>query len=153
MKRLSKKGWNNVIILLVLVMIVVLRLSDERLTGKDPAPVTDGLLPTGAVVLTWAAPAWRIERLGQSWRSVPDLGLDGAGLDGVLHQWQSWQLPPAEMAVRGSAMELKVWLAGVTEPVTLQLYQDQGQYAVVNWRGQLLSLSQAQYRNLLGGGH
>ena len=153
MRRLTKKGWNNVIILVVLVMLVVLRLSDERLTGKDPAPVTDGLLPTGAVVLTWAAPAWRIERLGQSWRAVPDLGRDGSGLDAVLNQWLSWQLPPAEMAVRGASPPLTVWLAGVAEPVTLQLYQDQGQYAVVNWRGQLLSLSQAQYRNLLSGGH
>ncbi|GAA4494112.1 hypothetical protein [Pseudaeromonas paramecii] len=153
MKRLTKKGWNNVIILVVLVMIVVLRLSDERLTGTDPVPVTDGLLPTGAVVLTWAAPAWRIERLGQSWRAVPDLGLDGAGLEAVLNQWLSWQLPPAEMAVRGASQPLTVWLAGVAEPVSLQLYQDQGQYAVVNWRGQLLSLSQAQYRSLLSGGH
>lgn len=152
MKRMSRRGWNNVIILVVLVMIVILRTTDDRFFGRSSEAVEDGLLPDEAVVLAWQGPGWQIERLGHGWRSVPDLGRDGAGLQALLDQWQALRLVPAETAVQGSGLTMRVWVAGSNEPVSLIFFQDNGQYAVSNWRGRLLALSEAQYRQLLGGG-
>ena len=67
------------------------------------------------MVLTWQGPSWQIERIGQGWRSGPDLGLDSAQLAARIEAWQGWLLPPGE-AVRGTPVTLKIWIAGQSDP-------------------------------------
>ena len=115
MFKLSRKGWNNVIIVVVLIVITLLhRLeqAQQENSAQRPRP----LLPENAVVLTWQGPSWQIERIGQGWRSGPDLGLDSARLAARIEAWQGWLLPPGE-AVRGTPVTLKMWSAGQSDPV------------------------------------
>ncbi|SIR14518.1 hypothetical protein SAMN05880558_10971 [Aeromonas sp. RU39B] len=147
MFRLSRRGWNNVIIVGVLLAITLLHRM-EQMQEVNSAQRARTLLPADAVVLTWQGPSWQIERIGQSWRSVPDLGLDGAALDGRLHQWSQWLLPPTT-ALRGVPIVLKVWVAGQAEPIEIGLYQDNGHYAALLPPDRWLTLSAEQYRALL----
>ena len=74
MFKLSRKGWNNVIIVVVLIVITLLHRL-EQAQQENSAKRARPLLPESAVVLTWQGPSWQIERIGQGWRSAPDLGL------------------------------------------------------------------------------
>ena len=147
MVKLSRKGWNNVIIVAVLAVIVLLHRL-EQAQQENSAQRHHGLLPDSAVVLSWQSPSWRVERIGQGWRSVPDLGLDSSALAGRIAQWQGWQLPSSD-PLRGAPVEVAVWLAGQGEPMTLALYQDNGRYAVRLAQDRWLALSADQYRDLL----
>lgn len=147
MFKLSRKGWNNVIIVVVLIVITLLhRLeqAQQENSAQRPRP----LLPENAVVLTWQGPSWQIERIGQGWRSGPDLGFDSARLAARIETWQGWLLPPGE-AVRGTPVTLKIWIAGQSDPVEVGLYQDDGKFAALLPPSTWLSLSQAQYRDLM----
>ena len=147
MFKLSRKGWNNVIIVGVLIVITLLhRLEQVQQENSAQRPRT--LLPADAVVLTWQGPSWQIERIGQGWRSGPDLGLDSAQLAARIDAWQGWLLPPGE-AVRGAPVTLKIWIAGQSDPVEVGLYQDDGKFGALLPPSTWLSLSQAQYRDLM----
>ena len=124
MFKLSRKGWNNVIIVVVLIVITLLHrleLAQQENSAKRARP----LLPDSAVVLTWQGPSWQIERIGQG-----------------------WLLPPGE-SVRGNPVTLKIWVAGQSDPIEVGLYQDSGKFAALLPPSTWLSLSQEQYRSLL----
>ncbi len=92
MFKLSRKGWNNVIIVVVLIVITLLHRL-EQAQQENSAKRARPLLPESAVVLTWQGPSWQIERIGQGWRSAPDLGLGSTQLAARIEAWQGW-LPP-----------------------------------------------------------
>ncbi|RFS20311.1 hypothetical protein DYE42_20895 [Aeromonas dhakensis] len=147
MFKLSRRGWNNVIIVVVLIVITLLHrleIAQQENSAKRARP----LLPESAVVLTWQGPSWQIERIGQGWRSGPDLGLDSTQLAAHIEVWQGWLLPPGE-AVRGNPVTLKIWVAGQSDPIEVGLYQDDGKFAALLPPSTWLSLSQEQYRSLL----
>ncbi|PJG59150.1 hypothetical protein [Aeromonas cavernicola] len=147
MFKLSRKGWNNVIIVVVLIVITLLHrmeTAQQENSVKRPRP----LLPEEAVVLTWQGPSWQIERIGQGWRSGPDLGLDSSQLAERIARWQGWLLSPGE-AGRGMPVTIKIWIAGQADPVEIGLYQNDGHYSAQLPSGMWLSLSAEQYRDLL----
>ncbi|MGY3887390.1 hypothetical protein [Aeromonas aquatica] len=147
MFKLSRKGWNNLIIVAVLIVITLLhRLEQAQQDNNAQRPRS--LLPESAVVLTWQGPSWQIERIGQGWRSGPDLGLDSAQLAAQIEGWQGWLLPLGE-ALRGTPVPLKIWVAGQSDPIEVGLYQDDGKFAALLPPSTWLSLSQQQYRSLL----
>lgn len=147
MFKLSRKGWNNVIIVAALAVITLLHRLDNA-QQENSATRVRSLLPEATVVLTWQGSSWQIERVGQGWRSGAQLGLDSTQLAARLERWQRWQLSPAE-ALGGVPATLKVWIAGQHDPVEIALYQDRGQYAARLPSGIWLSLSAEQYRDLL----
>ena len=67
----------------------------EQAQQENSAKRARPLLPESAVVLTWQGPSWQIERIGQGWRSAPDLGFGSAQLAARIEAWQGWLLPPA----------------------------------------------------------
>ena len=148
MFRLSRKGWNNVIIVAVLAVITLLHRL-ETAQQENSAQRARPLLPESAVVLTWQGPSWQIERIGQGlaqraliWGSaVPSWP---AHIEG----WQGWLLPPGS-AVRGTPVTLKIWVAGQSDPIEVGLYQDSDKFAALLPPSTWLSLSQEQYRSLL----
>ena len=147
MFKLSRKGWNNVIIVVVLIVITLLHRL-EQAQQENSAQRSRPLLPEAAVVLTWQGPSWQTERIGQGWRSGPDLGLSSAQLAARIETWQGWLLPPGG-AVRGTPVTLKIWVAGQSDPVEVGLYQDDGKFAALLPPSTWLTLSQEQYRDLL----
>ena len=59
MFKLSRKGWNNVIIVVVLIVITLLHRL-EQAQQENSAKRARPLLPESAVVLTWQGPSWQI---------------------------------------------------------------------------------------------
>ncbi|MFL9592282.1 hypothetical protein ACKC5O_09835 [Aeromonas schubertii] len=147
MFRLSRRGWNNVIIVGVLAAITLLHRM-EQMQEINSQNRQRTLLPADAVVLTWQGPTWQIERIGQGWRSQPDLGLDSAALGGLVSQWSQWLLPPTE-PLRGAPTLIRVWLAASDDPVEVGLYQDNGRYGALLPPDRWLSLTAEQYQALL----
>jgi hypothetical protein len=94
-----------------------------------------------------AGPSWQIERIGQGWRSAPDLGLGSAQLAARIEAWQGWLLPPGE-PVRGT---------GDPQDLDRRTERSGGSRALSGRRqvcrpaasSTWLSLSQAQYRDLM----
>ena len=80
MIRLSKKGWNNVLIFSMLLMIMVFNGMHKKFNGSDPQMTEVPLLPENSLVLTVKYPHTTIERIGQSWRSQPPIALSEAEL-------------------------------------------------------------------------
>jgi len=65
MVRLSKKGWNNVLIFTMLIMITVLNM--DKFSGTSESG-TQSILQDGEIVLSMQVDQNVIERVGRSWR-------------------------------------------------------------------------------------
>lgn len=138
MLRLSRKGFNNLLIISISLMIIILNLMNDRspTDAIDPTPETIQLLESGAVILTMDYPAVKIERIGQGWRSssaqlslqqMQQLETDWLKLEVVEIVGASVQLAP-EAVVRLTIM-------GFAEPLTIALINSTGfDYLVVNNR-------------------
>lgn len=153
--KLSKKAWNNVLIFAVLGMIFIFNYSHKRLTHENlSTPKQATLLPSEAMILTMQGPDYTIERIGRSWRSRPDIGLPPEQLDKMMHAWLSeplkaLELPDGQLPVSQYSQVYQFWLAGVTEPVSLTLYQLDSGLVISNWQSQLLQLDELNIPKLL----
>lgn len=153
--KLTRKGWNNVLIFAVLAMIFIFNFSHKQTLNNeriDNAKLT--LLPKQAMVLTFQGPDYVIERIGHSWRSRPDIGLAPEQLELMMNAWSHHELsklllPEGQLPVSQYSQQYQIWLAGVTEPVTLTLYQLDSGLVINNWQGQLLRLEEEQLHKLL----
>ena len=66
MARLSKRGFNNVVIFAMLGMIFLFNL--DRFVPQSQQPVSLPLLPENAHVLKIEQSGYKLERVGQQWR-------------------------------------------------------------------------------------
>jgi hypothetical protein len=88
MIRLSKKGWNNVLIFSMLLMIMVFNGMHTKLGGSAPDDEPVYLLPENSLVLTLKFANITVERIGQGWRSNPAIGMDGKQLTALMSLWK-----------------------------------------------------------------
>ncbi len=122
--RLSKRGWNNVIIFAMLVMIILFNLSDifkSEQASLEAVP----LLPEHALVMSIEYADWKVERIGQSWRRSPGT-TDTNDLSALAASWQSAmvQALPAEPTLTdASPMVAVVWLAGEAQGRVYEFYR------------------------------
>lgn len=88
MLRLSKKGWNNILIFSMLLMIMVFNGLHKRIPlGKVEAQLVS-LLPEDSLVLTLAFGDIAVERIGQSWRTNPQADIEAAALAQMMLAWR-----------------------------------------------------------------
>ncbi|MBD1391152.1 hypothetical protein IC617_17115 [Neiella sp. HB171785] len=81
--KLSKRGWNNVLIFAILLFIIVINFSQKRfLETEEASPI----LAPSAQVLSIQTAARQIDRLGPSWRTSDD-SWDAAAIDSWLTLW------------------------------------------------------------------
>ena len=125
MPKLSRRGWNNVLIFCCLAFILIF----SRVGQENTGPTTYYLLPENAHILSWESPTWRIERIGTTWRSQPDLGILASELGTLINRWQSLSLDPSA-PLRGQPQILRVWIVDSDTPINLLLYQENGSYAI-----------------------
>ncbi len=97
--QLSRKGWNNVIIFSMLIMIFFLNGWHKDIGGSNNEPVLQPVLPIQSFVLTLSFVDQKIERIGTSWRTTAlqtDVPLTWQGteqqLGELVNVWQSAQL-------------------------------------------------------------
>jgi hypothetical protein len=89
MIRLSKKGWNNVLIFSMLIMIMVFNGVHKKFSIGESPNTQVTLLPESTLVLTLEYPNASIERIGQGWRSNPAVALGTEQLALIMSTWQT----------------------------------------------------------------
>ena len=83
--RLSKKGWNNVLIISMLIMIFVFNSDLFNRTSSDEANVPVPIFGQNQVLLVADFGQFKIERIGNSWRQV-----GGAEISDISLLAQTW---------------------------------------------------------------
>lgn len=132
--RLSRTGWNNVIIFAMLLMIFLFNGLHHKLIQSDSPDLIQPILPVNSFVLTLAYPEMKIERVGTSWRatdmvkaSLPPLSAEQ--LDNLIRVWQQAQAPLVEdvsqlhamLKQHGAQTATTVWFAGQSNASVFQL--------------------------------
>lgn len=88
MIRLSRKGWNNVLIFASLFMILIFNGVHNKLINKVSPEQSKNLLPVAEVVLSADFPNISVERVGRGWRSLPQSEYTDQQVSDVINQWQ-----------------------------------------------------------------
>lgn len=150
--RLSRRGWNNVIIIGVVCFIAVIQLPElvkSRFASQD-APVASGsaltrLLPEGAKPVRMVLPDTALSHQTLGWQAVPATSLPAHTL--VAH-WQTLAGTPVDDAMMAqlkpqltTPRTVEIWLAAHEEPIRVTVYALPQFWLLSNWQGDWLALS------------
>lgn len=127
--RLTRRGWNNVIVFGVLTLFVLFYIVPHVLKGKSDLP-TQLILPHQQY-LEYRFPAAKLTNVAGVWQFMPSRSLP---VDPVMQAWQRLQLPSAlpdaplaavvcqvELVVSAQAENLRVQLSTGTDGDYLQV--------------------------------
>ncbi|WP_286234281.1 hypothetical protein [Thalassotalea sediminis] len=125
MIKLSRAGWNNVIIFGVMGFILLINAThDNVFTDKSKDASDDSLFGSQAVILTLELNQQVvIERIGKTWRATPAV-ISGQALEQMMLSWQQLTaLPytPAKNIDPQLALPVSIAFAGQEETVKLHL--------------------------------
>ncbi len=137
--RLGRKGWNNVIIFSMLIMIFFLNGWHKQFLSGEQEPTLQAVLPTQSFVLTLSFVDQKIERIGISWRTtaikkdVPVFWQPSEQqLQELVNIWQGIQLPVVNESVvfnpNAPLFVATFELAGESLPWVYLLYKGNNQY-------------------------
>lgn len=156
--RLSRKAWNNVVIISMLLMIFFFNGLHKKLNTQPAEEGVQALLPQQSFILAMAFPELKIERIGTSWRSQSLQEITWQGdeqqLEQLVELWQHQQLTIASLTVSKISQTsadyvASVWLAGEQLPAVYQLYNIDQQYYLLDKRLQrVFELEQADAAKL-----
>ena len=149
--RLSRRGWNNVIIIAVICFIAVVQLPElvKRQFGQDRETQAQSemtaLLPTQAEIDQLHLPLTSLNRENGSWLARPRVALPA---DQLIDHWQSLAGTPVSDEMVGKLKptlpppnSVEIWLAGREEPVRVTVYQQPQFWLLQNWQGEWLAIS------------
>jgi hypothetical protein len=113
MIKLSRSGWNNVIIFTVMGFILLINVTNKNVfTSKENQASEQFVLGADAVLLTLSINhELSIERLGRSWRATPER-ISGQALSQMM---RSWQLLEGQVVNAPKGVDLKLALAIIVE--------------------------------------
>jgi len=152
--KLSRTGWNNVIIFVVMIFILVINVTNKKLFLDDvDAAAEQRLLGKGSVILTLALNNnIIIERIGKTWRATP-AKISGQALEQMMMSWQQVVgnvLATSPVVDKKMALMVKVNLAGQEQETVLSLYSVTDELLVFNHQTQLwFSLPEQIFQQLL----
>ena len=153
--KLSRTGWNNVIIFVVMIFILVINVTNKQLFSDNNTDVASeqSLLGNGSVILTLALNNnILIERIGRTWRATP-AKLSGQALEQMMMSWQQVTgdvLIEAPIVDKKMALIITVNLAGQEQATVLSLYSVIDELLVFNHQSQLwFSLPMQIFQQLL----
>ncbi|MEM6508773.1 MAG: hypothetical protein AAF644_04675, partial [Pseudomonadota bacterium] len=141
--RLSRKAWNNVVIISMLLMIFFFNGLHKKLNTQPVEEGVQALLPEQSFILAMAFPELKIERIGTSWRSqiLQETTWQGdeQQLEQLVELWQHQKLTIASLTVSKISQTsadyvASVWLAGEQLPAVYQLYNIDQQYYLLDKR-------------------
>ncbi|WP_448547071.1 hypothetical protein [Thalassotalea fusca] len=136
MIRLSKTGWNNVIIFSVMAYILLINMTNNSLfTGDAADEQIIPLLGENAVILTLTInQSFVVERIGRTWRANPAT-VTGQALDQMMMAWHDLTAnivsKPPEIDTQ-LGLIVSVALAGEQKAMVLQLFATDEQLLVYN---------------------
>lgn len=113
MIKLSRSGWNNVIIFTVMGFILLINVTNKNVfTSKENQASEQFVLGADAVLLTLSINhELSIERLGRSWRATPER-ISGQALSQMM---RSWQLLEGQVVNAPKGVDLKLALVIIVE--------------------------------------
>jgi len=134
--KLSRTGWNNVIIFSVMIFILVINITNKKLYSTDEVQSGEQtLFAEHAVILSLAVQQQvNIERIGRTWRATPEK-ISGQALEQMMLTWQEaigeTVIEPPELDQQ-MALRVSVELAGETQAQTLSLYVTNNEFLIFN---------------------
>ncbi|MBC7001874.1 hypothetical protein BIZ37_04845 [Photobacterium sp. BZF1] len=149
--RLSRRGWNNVIIIAVICFIAVVQLPElvkQRFGHEGETQAQSdmtALLPTQAEIDQLHLPLTSVNREDGSWLAHPRVALPAEQL---ISHWQSLAGTAVSDEMVGKLKptlpppsSVEIWLAGREEPVRVTVYQQPQFWLLKNWQGEWLAIS------------
>jgi len=141
--KLSRTGWNNVIIFTVMGFILLINFTNNKIFS-DSEQSTEieqaTLFGKHATILTLTFyPNITIERMGKKWRVTPTI-LQEQALEQMMRSWLNSEgdtLKVAPILDEKMALIVKVELAGQEQPNTLKLFATDTELLIYNQTTQL----------------
>lgn len=148
--RLSKRGWNNVLILGILIILFVFNFSQKSNLFYNKHQKT--VISSNLTILEIETPDYTLTRVGRNWQREPNLGVSGERLQEIVNNWQKVQLDSlTEQNLPTSNFVFKFFVAEQTQPITVQLHQLQNDHYILQVDSQLfLSLPAEKLSLFLG---
>ncbi len=147
--RLSKKGWNNVLIFGVLIIRFLFNFSHKLLL--KPKVYERTVISREMMIVEIQTPDFSIKRSGRSWISEPSLGLSEHQLSLLAQNWQTLPLSTQAAIVQPqSPFIIQVYTANEAQPIIVQLIQMGEDYLLQTDQDMALFLSGEQLPLFLG---
>lgn len=120
--RLSKKGWNNVLIFAVLIVIFIFNFSHKLLLSPKVNERT--IIDKQLTIVELHTPDFTIKRVGRGWVSKPEMGLSQQQLTSLMQNWQHLKLT-AQPLIKNpkSPFVIQVYNSSQEQPTIVQLIQ------------------------------
>lgn len=142
MVKLSKTGWNNVIIFAVMGFILLINMTNTKIFSPDENSNNEQeivLVGTQKVILTLNINnVVAIERIGRTWRAAP-ASISGQALAQMMMSWQQSSgeaMAQAPEVDRQFSLEVKLDIAGEAKPLQLSFYATEQQLLIFNQTSQ-----------------
>lgn len=116
--RLSKRGWNNVLIFACLGMIIIFNLMSGKINDNAEGSIVN-VLPEQSMILTLEYPNVAIERLGTSWRINPSDVLSSENVENIINSWLTLTGEVSLATSEDIGYRVTLWLAGDEHPKKL----------------------------------
>jgi hypothetical protein len=140
MVKLSKTGWNNVIIIVVMGFILLINATSKKInspsdTSEDVSDKTVTLVGENNVILTLSINnVVAIERIGRTWRATP-ASISGQALEQMMMSWQQSSgeaIVQAPEIDRQFSLDVQLDIAGQAQPLQLNFYATEQQLMIFN---------------------
>jgi len=147
--RLSRRGWNNVLIFGVLIIVFLFNFSHKLLLKPKVHQRT--LIDSSIMIVEIKTPDFSIKRSGRDWVSEPNLGLSTHQLSLLVQNWQT--LP---LQTQGAILQpknpfiMQVYSANSEQPIIVKMMQQGENYLLQTDDEMSLFLSHQQLPLFLG---
>lgn len=122
MLRLSKRAWNNVLIVSMLVMILLFNSTNNILNGDNYEASIVPLIPEDGILMTLEIGDIKVERIGRGWRANTTPVIPEVDLATLVQTWTQAQMISYELPSEDQPFVVIAWLAGAPEGLVFQLY-------------------------------
>lgn len=148
--RLSKKGWNNVLIFGVLLIIFIFNFR-QQLNFSNSAPQRPVISPELTIVEI-QTPDYVMTRTGREWKREPSINLSKENLQSIVNNWQTLPLTVLNLqSLPSSSFILSFFVIEQDQPITVQLHQQpNGQYILQVNEDTFLALPVEQLTAFIG---
>jgi hypothetical protein len=142
MVKLSKTGWNNVIIFSVMGFILLINATNKKIFSPDENMAdtqTIALVGSQNIILTLGINnVVAVERIGRTWRATP-AKISGQALTQMMMSWQQSSgeaMVQAPEIDRQFSLDVTLDIAGQSQPLQLNFYATEQQLLIFNQTSQ-----------------
>ncbi len=145
MIKLSKSGWNNVIIFAVMGFILLINVVNKKVYSPEGENLEESanqalaIIGQNQVILALTVQnVVLVERIARTWRARP-ASISGQALEQMMMSWQQSSgelMAQAPEIDRQFSLDVQLDIAGVAEPLQLNVYATEQQLLVFNQSSQ-----------------